>query len=122
MSNKKANILISIIVVVIIIICFFTYKWDRKTTDDFLKTEINNKDYYSLIIKYDYVKGSKQGIDYKNDLKTALKDGIYFANKYGTKSYEIQLLEDTEVKNGIFIKPIKLFGRFNWFTCHAISN
>ncbi len=82
MSNKKANILISIIVVVIIIICFFTYKWDRKTTDDFLKTEINNKDYYSLIIKYDYVKGSKQGIDYKNDLKTALKDGIITRGEY----------------------------------------
>lgn len=57
---------------------------------------------------------AKELIFPQNLIDTALKDGIYFANKYGTKSYEIELLEDTEVKNGVFIKPIKLFGRFKW--------
>lgn len=47
-------------------------------------------------------------------IDTALKNGIYKAKKYGTRSYEIDLLEDTEVKNGIFIKPIRLFGKFKW--------
>lgn len=43
-----------------------------------------------------------------------LKNGIYKAGKYGTSSYDIELLEDTEVLNGIFIKPVKLKGRFKW--------
>ena len=43
-----------------------------------------------------------------------LKNGIYRAGKYGTNSYDIELLEDTEVLNGVFIKPIKLKGRFKW--------
>lgn len=43
-----------------------------------------------------------------------LKNGIYRAGKYGTNSYDIELLEDTEVLNGVFIKPVKLKGRFKW--------
>ena len=50
----------------------------------------------------------------KNRIDTALPNGIYQKGAYGTKSYEINLLEDTEVKNGIFIKPVKLKGKFKW--------
>jgi adenine-specific DNA-methyltransferase len=50
----------------------------------------------------------------KNLIDTSLKDDIYEARVYGTKSYEIELLEETEVKNGIFIKPIRLKGKFKW--------
>ncbi|MBO4372664.1 MAG: site-specific DNA-methyltransferase [Bacteroidales bacterium] len=49
-----------------------------------------------------------------NKIDTNLKDGVYTAGKYGTKSYEIFLLEDTEVKNGFFIKPVRLQGKFKW--------
>ncbi len=49
-----------------------------------------------------------------NKIDTALKNGVYKAKKYGTKNYEIELLEDTEVENGFFIKPIKLYGKFKW--------
>lgn len=45
---------------------------------------------------------------------TSLPDGIYPKKEYGTKSYKIFLLEDTEVKNGYFIKPVKLYGKFKW--------
>lgn len=45
---------------------------------------------------------------------TKLKDGIYKAGVYGTSSYVIELLEDTEVKDNKFIKPITLKGKFKW--------
>ena len=49
-----------------------------------------------------------------NKVDTKLKDGIYKAGLYGTDSYRIELLEDTEVKSGFFIKPIRLYGKFKW--------
>ena len=45
---------------------------------------------------------------------TGLKDGIYKKGSYGTKSYIINLLEDTEVKDGIFIREVSLEGKFKW--------
>lgn len=45
---------------------------------------------------------------------TKLKNGIYPKGKYGTKAYDIELLEDTEVKDGYFVKPVVLRGRFKW--------
>ena len=49
-----------------------------------------------------------------NKIDTNLADGIYKAGVYGTKSYNIELLEDTVVKSGYFIEPVKLFGKFKW--------
>ncbi len=49
-----------------------------------------------------------------NIIDTTLSDGIYEAKMYGTQKYSIQLNEDTEVKNGVFIKPVRLFGKFKW--------
>ena len=45
---------------------------------------------------------------------TGLPDGRYSAGQYGTKSYIIELLEDTEVKDGRFTLPVKLRGKFKW--------
>ena len=49
-----------------------------------------------------------------NKVDTKLQNGIYEKGRYGTSSYEIDLLEDTEVMNGLFIKPVILRGRFKW--------
>ena len=49
-----------------------------------------------------------------NCADTSLPDGIYRKKEYGTKSYRIILLEDTEVKAGRFIKPVRLYGKFKW--------
>lgn len=49
-----------------------------------------------------------------NYVDTALSDGVYKKNEYGTSAYKIFLLEDTEVKNGYFIKSVKLHGKFKW--------
>lgn len=50
----------------------------------------------------------------ENTVNTKLSNGKYIAGVYGTKSYEIELLNDTEVLDGKFIKPIKLSGKFKW--------
>ena len=61
----------------------------------------------------------------KNKISTKLEDGVYLAGKYGTDSYDIFLLEDTEVENGFFIKPVILQGKFKWgqeYLDNAIKN
>ena len=49
-----------------------------------------------------------------NYVDTALPNGTYLKKEYGTPSYKIFLLEDTEVENGYFTKPVKLYGKFKW--------
>lgn len=49
-----------------------------------------------------------------NVVETGLKDGIYKAGSYGTQSYDIELLEDTSVRSGVFDQPIKLMAKFKW--------
>lgn len=49
-----------------------------------------------------------------NFVETGLKNGLYEKGNYGTDSYDIFLLEDTEVKDGLFIKDVKLKGNFKW--------
>lgn len=50
----------------------------------------------------------------KNVVTTNLPNGILTAGTYGSKSYTVELLKDTEVKNGLFIKPIELHAKFRW--------
>lgn len=49
-----------------------------------------------------------------NLVDTGLADGIYTIGLYGIDSYDITLLDDVEVKNGIFTTPIRLLGKFKW--------
>lgn len=49
-----------------------------------------------------------------NMVDTKLKNGQYKKGIYGTSAYHIELLEDTEVKDGTFIKPVRLVGKFKW--------
>ncbi|MDO6391646.1 site-specific DNA-methyltransferase [Pontibacter sp. BT731] len=45
---------------------------------------------------------------------TRLEDGPLRKGSYGTDSYTIELLADTEVKSGLFIKPVVLKAKFKW--------
>lgn len=47
-------------------------------------------------------------------VKTKIPDGIISKGMYGTDSYSVELLEDTEVKNKLFIKPVLLKAKFKW--------
>lgn len=49
-----------------------------------------------------------------NIVDTGLANGVYNKGLYGTDNYTVELLEDTEVKDGIFIKPIVLKSNFKW--------
>ena len=49
-----------------------------------------------------------------NEVRTNLPDGIYKSGLYGTDAYDVHLLENTEVKGGLFINPVKLKARFKW--------
>ncbi len=50
----------------------------------------------------------------KGIVKTRLKNQIIKKGEYGTDSYKIILEEDTEVKDGLFIKDVILTSKFKW--------
>ena len=47
-------------------------------------------------------------------VETGLPDGIYRAGEYGTSNYDIELLQDAEVKNGYFVTDVHLQAKFKW--------
>lgn len=47
-------------------------------------------------------------------IETSIKNEKFKKGIYGTKNYEIELLNDTEVKNGKFLNDIILKGKFKW--------
>ncbi len=49
-----------------------------------------------------------------NFVTTSIQDGPIKKGKYGTDSYDSELLEDTEVKNSLFVKPVVLKAKFKW--------
>ena len=49
-----------------------------------------------------------------NKVITKIPNGIIKAGMYGTKKYEVELLNDTEVKDGLFITPFSLRAKFKW--------
>ena len=49
-----------------------------------------------------------------NVVKTSIPNGIIPSGSYGTDAYDVKLLEDTEVKDGFFIRPVALEAKFKW--------
>ncbi len=49
-----------------------------------------------------------------NVVRTSISNQKIKKGIYGTDKYHIELLEDTEVKNGLFISPVKLKAKFKW--------
>lgn len=45
---------------------------------------------------------------------TSIADGIIKKGKYGTDKYDVELLQDTEVKDHLFIKEVILKAKFKW--------
>jgi adenine-specific DNA-methyltransferase len=50
----------------------------------------------------------------ENVVVTNIPNGLITKGVYGTDSYEVELLEDTIVSEGYFIKPVKLKAKFKW--------
>lgn len=49
-----------------------------------------------------------------NTVKTKLKNGTYKKGKYYSKKYEMQLLDDVIVKDGIFVTAVPMVAKFKW--------
>lgn len=49
-----------------------------------------------------------------NKVITKIPDGIITAGMYGTKKYDVELLDDVEVKNGLFVNEFRLKAKFKW--------
>ena len=49
-----------------------------------------------------------------NVVQTKIPDGIIPAGKYGTDKYDVELLNDVEVKDGLFISAFSLKAKFKW--------
>lgn len=49
-----------------------------------------------------------------NVVRTKIPNGIIPAGKYGTDKYDIELLNDVEVKDGLFTKTFSLKAKFKW--------
>lgn len=49
-----------------------------------------------------------------NIVSTSIPNGVIQSGTYGTNAYEVKLLEDTEVKDGFFIRPIVINAKFKW--------
>ncbi|MEP6582609.1 MAG: site-specific DNA-methyltransferase [Ginsengibacter sp.] len=49
-----------------------------------------------------------------NIVRTNIADQVIEKGMYGTDKYHIELLEKTEVKNGLFVSPVSLKAKFKW--------
>lgn len=49
-----------------------------------------------------------------NVVQTKIQNGIIPAGKYGTDKYDVELLNDVEVKDGLFISAFSLKAKFKW--------
>lgn len=47
-------------------------------------------------------------------VESGLPDALYKAGSYGTNHYKIDLLDDVEVKNGVFMNEFRLRAKFKW--------
>ena len=49
-----------------------------------------------------------------NKVITKISDGVIKAGMYGTDKYDVELLNDTEVKDGVFVTEFSLKAKFKW--------
>lgn len=49
-----------------------------------------------------------------NTVTTNIPDGHIVAGMYGTDKYDVELLDDVDVKNGLFITDFRLKAKFKW--------
>jgi len=50
----------------------------------------------------------------ENIVKTNIANGKIMKGMYGTDSYDVELLQDTEVKDSLFVKQVILKAKFKW--------
>lgn len=76
----------------------YVHQSSKQSQASFAKSEINDRDYYALLAKYDYIKGSKQGDEFKAKLKDMLSDQM-------VSQYEYEKLTGDKATFAIYEKP-----------------
>lgn len=80
----------------------------NKANEKYLSSEINSQDYFNLLLKYNYLKGSVEGNNLKKSLQTALSDNLISNREYKSvtgKDAKIVVFEKPEEKQ--FYKDAK---------------
>ena len=70
----------------------------NKPNEKYLSSEINIQDYFNVLLKYNYLKGSAEG----NDLKKSLEASL-FDNRISNREYKSLTGEDAKIV--IYEKP-----------------
>lgn len=111
------------------------YSWYRSATPANLSKKIKKNLEYVLCYQRGRIESKFKGVIHKNRssngllnqsnnvgilkfppnvINTNIKDGVIHKGIYGTEHYDVELLEDTEVRNKKFIKEVTLKAKFKW--------
>lgn len=89
-TKLKIKVLMKCLLIMVFIftVIFIVLKFHDESRKSYMSGEVTNKDYYSLLLKYEYNQGSKHGDDFKTALKAALKDGVVTNAEYQQVTHE----------------------------------
>mgnify|MGYP006897786039 CR=1 FL=1 len=94
----KAISIIGILICAVVLA--FTWNWNKESSAEFAKSEIDDEDYYSLVVKYEYIQGSKQGDDFQAKLRLLLDDGMISRG-------EFEKLTGDKTNLSVYVEPEK---------------
>ncbi|MCP0917987.1 hypothetical protein MUB04_15725 [Acinetobacter indicus] len=97
---KAEKVVIPGILIGIVALVAVLWTWDQKSSEKFAKSEIDEESYHSLLLKYNYIKGSKQGEDFQERLRNMLSDGMI-------SKAEFKKLTGKEAKLSVYLDPEK---------------
>ncbi len=96
----KAKAILIIGVLICAVVMAFTWNWKKESSAEFAKSEIDDEDYYSLVVKYEYIQGSKQGDDFQAKLRPLLNDGMISRG-------EFEKLTGDKANLSVYVQPEK---------------
>lgn len=96
----KAKAISIIGILICAVVLAFTWNWNKESSAEFAKSEIDDEDYYSLVVKYEYIQGSKQGDDFQANLRSLLSDGMISRG-------EFEKLTGDKASLSIYVEPEK---------------
>lgn len=96
----KAKTMSILGVLICTVVLAFTWNWNKESSAKFAKSEIADEDYYSLVVKYEYIQGSKQGDDFQAKLRPLLNDGMISRG-------EFEKLTGDKANLSVYVQPEK---------------
>lgn len=83
-AKSKIRVLVKVVLTLVLVFLSFylLFQFLERGKNSYLKAEVSNRDYYTLLLKYENHLGSKHGAEFSADLKAALQDGIVTNAEY----------------------------------------